>query len=83
MVERTLHLWSDGFSVDDGPLYRYDDPANARTLEMINRGSAPLDIMNVEKGQAVDVRLEQHPQEKYVQPKKKFQPFAGSGTFAR
>lgn len=79
MVERTLHLWADGFSVDDGPLYRYDDPANARTLDMINRGSAPLNIMNVENGQAVDVKLEQHPGDNYVEPKKKFQAFSGSG----
>lgn len=79
MAERTLHLWHDGFSVDDGPLFRYDDPANARTLEMINRGSAPLDLMNVENGQAVDVKLEQHQNENYVQPKKKWKPFAGSG----
>jgi len=79
MVERVLHLWNDGFSVDDGQLYRYDDPANARTLEMINRGTAPLEIMNVERGQAVDVKLEAHRGEDYVQPKKKWKPFTGGG----
>lgn len=79
MVERTLHIWDDGFSIDDGPLHRYDDPANRRTLEMINRGSAPLELMNVEPGQAVDVRLDQHRGEKYVAPKKKWTPFAGGG----
>lgn len=79
MVERALHLWSDGFSVDDGPLYRYDDPANARTLDMINRGSAPLDIMNVSQGQAVDVKLETHRNEPYVRPKKKYRPFGDGG----
>lgn len=79
MVERTLHIWDDGFSIDDGPLHRYDDPANRRTLEMINRGSAPLELMNVEPGQAVDVRLDQHRGENYTAPKKKFTPFAGGG----
>lgn len=79
MVERTLHLWEDGFSIDDGPLYRYDDPRNRHTLEMINRGSAPLDLMDVAPGQAVDVRLDEHRGEKYVQPKKKYKPFGGSG----
>ena len=79
MAERVLHLWADGFSVDDGPLYRYDDPANARTLEMINRGSAPLDIMNVADGQAVDVKLDTHRDENYVQPKKTWKPFSGGG----
>lgn len=79
MAERTLHLWQDGFSVDEGPLFRYDDPANAMSLEMINRGSAPLDLMNVENGQAVDVKLEQHQNDNYVQPKKKWKAFTGSG----
>ncbi|KAI9651604.1 MAG: hypothetical protein M1831_000590 [Alyxoria varia] len=79
MVARTLHLWQDGFSVDDGPLYRFDDPANARTLDMINQGAAPLDIMNVQNGQAVDVKVQQHKNEKYVQPKKKYKPFEGQG----
>lgn len=79
MVERTLHIWDDGFSIDDGPLHRYDDPANRRTLEMINRGSAPLELMNVEPGQAVDVRLDQHRGQNYAAPMKKFTPFAGGG----
>lgn len=77
-VKRVLHFWEDGFSVDDGPLYRSDDPANAETLRMIRSGSAPLAIMNVERSQEVDVQLEQHP-EKYVQPKKKYKPFSGGG----
>ena len=77
-VERRLHFWADGFSVDDGPLYRSDDPANAAILTQIKTGRAPLAILNVEIGQQVDVKLEQHP-EKYVQPKKKYKPFSGGG----
>jgi len=78
-VNRELHLWRDGFSVDDGPLYRYDDPVNARTLEMINTGHAPLEILNVERGQEVDVEVHPHKDEDYKQPKKKYKPFSGSG----
>lgn len=78
-THRQLHLWRDGFSVDDGPLYRYDDPANARTLEMINTGHAPLHILNVERGQEVDVEVHPHKDEDYKQPKKKYVPFSGSG----
>lgn len=77
-VQRTLHFWSDGFSVDDGELYRTDDPRNAEILEGIRQGRAPLAIMNVEGGQEVDVELKQH-DEKYVQPKPKYKPFAGTG----
>lgn len=77
-VRRTLHFWADGFSVDDGELYRSDDPRNAGTLEGIRQGRAPLSIMNLKPGQDVDVVLQQH-DEKYVRPKPKYKPFSGSG----
>lgn len=78
-VQRLLYLWQDGFSVDDGPLYRYDDPANAATLAMINTGRAPLDILNVQHNQEVDLKVVERRKEKYVTPKKKYVPFSGSG----
>lgn len=77
-AERTLHFWANGFSVDDGPLYRNDDPQNAERLEMIRRGRAPYDILNVGYDQEADVKLEQH-EGPYVQPKRKFKPFSGQG----
>lgn len=77
-MHRTLHFWADGFSVDDGELFRSDDPRNAEILDGIRRGRAPLSIMNVQPGQEVDVEIKQH-NEKYVKPKPKYQPFAGSG----
>ena len=77
-VERILHFWDDGFSIDDGDLYRIDDPANAATLAMIRQGRAPLAIMNVERNQEVDVKLETH-QGKYVPQPKKYKPFGGGG----
>lgn len=77
-VERVLHFWQDGFSVDDGDLYRVDDPRNAEILNLIRQGRAPLNIMNVQPGQEVDVEIKQH-DEKYVKLKKQFKPFSGSG----
>ncbi|ETN44720.1 uncharacterized protein HMPREF1541_10390 [Cyphellophora europaea CBS 101466] len=79
-VERTLHFWTDGFSVDDGDLYRSDDPRNAELLELIRRGRAPLRIMNVLPGQEVDVEIKEHKEQQYVKPKKKYKPFDGSGN---
>jgi UBX domain-containing protein 1 len=76
---REFHIWDDGFSIDDGPLYRYDDPANTRYIELINRGQAPLELMDVQRGQEVDVQLNIHRGEKFVQPKKKYKPFSGQG----
>ncbi|OGM40537.1 putative Cdc48-dependent protein degradation adaptor protein (Shp1) [Aspergillus bombycis] len=77
-VQRTLHFWADGFSVDDGDLYHSDDPRNAEILDGIRQGRAPLSIMNVQPGQEVDVEIKQH-EEKYVKPKPKYKPFAGTG----
>lgn len=78
-VKRTLHFWQDGFSVDDGELYRFDDPANASILQQIRSGRAPLHIMNVASGQEVDVQVVQH-EENYVKPKKQYKPFEGQGN---
>lgn len=35
---RHLHLWSDGFSIEDGPLMRYDEPGNQELLRSIQQG---------------------------------------------
>lgn len=78
-AERVLHLWQDGFSVDDGPLFRYDDPANADMLAMINSGRAPLSILNVERDQEVNLKVVERRGEKYTKPKPKYKPFAGGG----
>lgn len=77
-VRRILHLWNDGFSVEDGPLRRFDDPANAADLAMINQGRAPVHLMNVAYGQSVDVALTRHDTD-YVKPKTVWKPFSGGG----
>jgi UBX domain-containing protein 1 len=35
---RNLTFWKDGFSIEDGPLMRYDDPENKEVLEAIRSG---------------------------------------------
>lgn len=77
-LERTLHLWRNGFSIDDGPLRRFDDPENARDLEMIRQGRAPLHLMNIRHDQAVDVKLQQH-DEDFRQLPRIYRPFGGEG----
>ncbi|KAF3771335.1 SEP-domain-containing protein [Cryphonectria parasitica EP155] len=77
-VTRTLHLWRDGFSIEDGPLRRYSDPEHAMDLQMIRSGRAPLHLMDVEHGQRCDVRLQQH-EEDWHQLPRIYRPFAGQG----
>ena len=78
-VERVLHFWNDGFSVDDGDLYSTSDPRNAEILNGIRQGRAPLSIMNVQPGQEVDVEIKQH-EGNYVKPKSEYKPFSGRGN---
>lgn len=37
-TEVILKFWSNGFSVDDGPLRAFDDPANQQFLNSVKRG---------------------------------------------
>lgn len=37
-VVRRLTFWRNGFSLEDGPLLHYDDPANEETLRSIDQG---------------------------------------------
>ncbi|RGP76422.1 hypothetical protein FLONG3_5307 [Fusarium longipes] len=76
--ERVLHIWQDGFSIDDGDLRRFDDPANQADLALIRSGRAPLHLMNVQHDQPIDVKLHQHDTPYQPQPKK-YRPFGGSG----
>lgn len=78
-VTRTLHLWADGVSIDDGPLLRFDDPANEHIMQEINNGRAPKALLDVMPDQEVDLNLEPHKGENYVAPKPKYKPFGGSG----
>lgn len=38
VTQRALTFWREGFTVDDGPLRRYDDPANKQFLDAVSRG---------------------------------------------
>ncbi|KFY06934.1 hypothetical protein V492_07600, partial [Pseudogymnoascus sp. VKM F-4246] len=75
---RILHLWNDGFSIEDGPLHRFDDPQNAADLAVIESGRAPIHLMNVAYDQPVDVQLNRH-EEDYKKPKTVYKPFSGGG----
>ncbi|KAJ3275714.1 hypothetical protein HDV01_007180 [Terramyces sp. JEL0728] len=80
-VSRTLTFWQDGFSVEDGPLLRYDDPQNQELLNAIKSGRAPASLLNVANNQPVEVKVAHRMQEKYVPPPKKpMAAFGGAGN---
>eukprot|EP00158_Paraphelidium_tribonemae_P001768 Partr_v1_DN24781_c0_g1_i4_m37141 putative UBX domain protein len=80
IVTRNMTFWRDGFSIEDGPLFRYDDPANKKILEAIHGGSAPLSLFGLKPGEQADVKVSHKLEEDYVKPKAVLKPFAGSGN---
>ena len=45
-----LKMWKDGFSIDDGDVRRYDDPANQKFLEDIKEGKVPMELVKSVRG---------------------------------
>lgn len=78
-VTREITFWKEGFQVNDGKLYRYDDPANSFYLNELNQGRAPLRLLNVEFGQEVDVNVNKRLDESFKPPKRKLEGFQGTG----
>ncbi|KAG0055530.1 hypothetical protein BGZ83_008275 [Gryganskiella cystojenkinii] len=80
-VTRNLTFWRNGYSLEDGPLMSYDDPANREFLDAINRGQAPLKFLNIKPGQPVEMRVAKRMEEDYKEPPKAPpKPFEGAGN---
>lgn len=80
-VTRRLTFWRDGFSIEDGELYRYDEPGNKELLETIQAGRAPPHLFGVKFNQPLQLVVAQRTTEAYTPPPKKpAQPFGGSGN---
>uniref|UniRef100_V9KN85 UBX domain-containing protein 2B n=1 Tax=Callorhinchus milii TaxID=7868 RepID=V9KN85_CALMI len=78
-VQILLKLWKNGFSLDDGELRTYNDPANSRFLESVGRGEIPLELQRLVHGGQVSLDMEDHRREEYLRHKLKFKPFSGEG----
>jgi len=81
VATRHITFWRDGFSVEDGPLMRYDEPGNSQLLDEINSGHAPPQFLNVRVGQPVELRVTRRLNEDYVPPPKRpLGAFEGQGN---
>lgn len=76
-VTLTLHLWTDGLSIEDGPLMQRSDPATMEFLEIVGRGGIPPSLHQQYAGKDIDFNIERH-HEAYQAPKMK--PFGGNGV---
>ncbi|OLY83097.1 UBX domain-containing protein 3 [Smittium mucronatum] len=79
-VTRTLHIWRNGFSIEDGALYSFDEPRSQSILEKLLQGHAPLDILDVKPGQPVEMLVSKKTDQDFVQQKAKLKPFQGKGS---
>lgn len=73
----TINFWHDGFSIDDGELRRFDDPANREFLESINRGLVPSEFNSTEDEDIVFDLVKK--ESNYTPPVQTFKAFAGQG----
>jgi len=70
-------FWKSGFTVGDGPLRSYNDPANANFLDSVKKGELPRELSHLGNDVLVDLIDSRH--EEYKEPPKVIQPFSGSG----
>lgn len=77
-VTRELTFYANGFTIDDGPLRRFDDPENEAFLADVNRGVVPREMEEPGIGD-VSITLIDKKGEHYVPPKKTVVPFSGGG----
>ncbi|KAM5580567.1 plant UBX domain-containing protein 4 [Rosa sericea] len=68
-INHTITFWRNGFSIDDGPLRRLDDPANAAFLESIKKSECPKELEPASRRTTVHVSLMKR-EEDYPEPLK-------------
>lgn len=56
-VVHNIVFWRNGFTVNDGPLRRLDDPENAPFLESIRKSECPKELNPVDRRSSVHVNL--------------------------
>ncbi|KAK9089751.1 hypothetical protein Scep_028833 [Stephania cephalantha] len=71
-------FWRNGFTVNDGPLRRMDDPENASFLESIKKSECPKELEPADKKSSVHISLNRR-DENYPEPEKRSVPFQGVG----
>ncbi|XP_047156676.1 plant UBX domain-containing protein 4-like [Vigna umbellata] len=77
-VVHNIVFWSNGFTVNDGPLRRLDDPENASFLESIKKSECPKELEPADRRSSVNVNLIRR-NENYPEPVKQHVPFQGVG----
>ncbi|CAA0817962.1 Plant UBX domain-containing protein 4 [Striga hermonthica] len=77
-VVHNVVFWRNGFTVDDGPLRRMDDPENAAFLESIGKSECPKELEPADRKSSVHVNLLKR-NENCPEPETRHVPFQGVG----
>lgn len=77
-VTHTITFWTNGFTIDDGPLRRFDDPENASFLESIRKSECPKELEPEDRRTSVRVNLTRREEDCPV-PEKRRALFQGVG----
>ncbi|KAN0032766.1 hypothetical protein ACTFIV_006686 [Dictyostelium citrinum] len=81
VVEVKVTFWNQGFTIDDGPLRKYDNPENKELLDDIQRGIVPRELQEkATTPNGLSVTLINNHNQDYVEPAKpKYIAFSGGG----
>ena len=82
-TEHTITFYNNGFTVDDGPLRKADDPENAAFLDAVNRGRMPDELIGEDGMSEGDVHIIDKSGEAYKPPPPVLKPFSGEGRSMR
>jgi UBX domain-containing protein 1 len=75
-----LTLYSNGFTVNDGPFRNYTDPQNQAFMSQINQNRVPQELLAMTQGKPVAVQLQDKRQEEYkAPPPPSYVAFSGHG----
>ncbi|KAL3363792.1 hypothetical protein AABB24_012830 [Solanum stoloniferum] len=77
-VTHTITFWTNGFTIDDGPLRRFDDPENAPFVESIRKSECPKELEPEDRRTSVRVNLTRREEDCPV-PEKRRALFQGVG----
>ncbi|XP_059282044.1 plant UBX domain-containing protein 4-like [Lycium ferocissimum] len=77
-VTHIITFWTNGFTIDDGPLRRFDDPENAPFLESIRKSECPKELEPEDRRTSVRVNLTRREEDCPV-PEKRRTLFQGTG----
>eukprot|EP01134_Creolimax_fragrantissima_P001066 CFRG1066T1 len=76
---KNIVFWRNGFTIGDGDLRTYEDPANKEFLEALNKGYAPAELTYGRNMMNVSVVVSDKKELDYVPTKKSMKAFSGQG----